>query len=94
MLKHNNDSKIKARYALAVLKIAQSADRETAARLISGLARDFPHPDERRDVAALHFDAIEAFEQLAESLRSPAAPTTWGPASSTTSKWLSAVEAN
>ena len=40
----NRDSEIKARYALAVLRVAQVADRETAARLVQGLARDVPHP--------------------------------------------------
>ena len=63
------DSEIKARYALAVLKAAQAADRETAARLILGLSRDLPHPNEMQEVAALHFKAIEAFEKLAEGLR-------------------------
>jgi hypothetical protein len=44
----NKDSDIKARYALTVLRVAQAADRETAARLVQSLARDFPHPEERR----------------------------------------------
>ena len=35
----NKDSEIKARYALAVLRVARAADRETAARLVQGLAR-------------------------------------------------------
>jgi len=64
------DSEIKARYALAVLKAAQAADRETAARLILGLSRDLPHPNEMQEVAALHFESIEAFEKLAESFAS------------------------
>ena len=33
-----------------------------------GLSRDPPQPDELQ-VAALHFEAIEAFEKLAEGLR-------------------------
>jgi hypothetical protein len=52
-MKSNRDSEIKARYALAVLGVAQVADRETAARLVRGLAKDFPHPDEKREVASL-----------------------------------------
>jgi hypothetical protein len=43
-MKSNRDSEIKARYALAVLGVAQVADRETAARLVRGLAKDFPIP--------------------------------------------------
>jgi hypothetical protein len=69
VMKSNRDSEIKARYALAVLRVAQAADRETAARLVLGLAKDLPHPDELREVASLHFEAIEAFEKLAEGLR-------------------------
>src|SRR6516164_6881407 len=38
------DSLIKARYASTILRIAQGADRETAARLVWGIARDLPHP--------------------------------------------------
>jgi hypothetical protein len=87
----NRDSEIKARFALAVLRIAQSADRETAFRLVQGLARDLPHPDERREIAALHFDAIGAFEGLAEDLRASAKSPTWELATSAAAKWLSVV---
>ena len=87
----NRDSEIKARYALSVLRIAQSADRETAWRLVQGLARDFPHPDEVREIAALHFDAITAFENLANELRASAKAPTWELATSAAAKWLSVV---
>ena len=74
-MKFTRDSEIKARFALAVLRVAQGADRETAARLIHGLSRDLPHSDERREVIALHFDAIQQFEKLTETLHvSVAAP--------------------
>jgi hypothetical protein len=87
------DSEIKARYALAVLKAAQAADRETAARLILGLSRDLPHPGELPEVAALHFEAIEAFKKLAEGLRvSTMAASSWAAAAATTSKWLDMIE--
>ena len=49
----------------------------TAARLVLGLARDLPHPEERREIAALHFEAIEAFEQLAEGLLVSATVSAW-----------------
>jgi hypothetical protein len=94
-MKSNRDSEIKARYALAVLGVAQVADRETAARLVRGLAKDFPHPDEKREVASLHFEAIEAFEKLAEGLRvSAVAAPPWRAATAAASKWLSVVERN
>src|SRR4051794_24517308 len=48
------DSLIKARYALTVLRVAQTLDRETAARLIRGLARDPPLPDELPELAGIH----------------------------------------
>jgi hypothetical protein len=94
-MKSNRDSEIKARYALAVLGVAQVADRETAARLVRGLAKDFPHPDEKREVASLHFEAIEAFEKLADGLRvSAVAPSSWKAATAAASKWLGVVERN
>jgi hypothetical protein len=94
-MRSNRDSEIKARFALAVLRIAGSTDRETAARLVLGLARDLPHPDERREIALLHFEAIEAFEKLIEGLRhSAVAPSLWEAATAATSKWLGVVERN
>ena len=90
-LMSNRDSEIKARYALTVLRIARSADRETAFRLVQGLARDFPLPDERREIAGLHFDAITAFEKLGEELRTSAKAPTWAAATSSAAKWLSVV---
>jgi hypothetical protein len=62
------DSFIKARYALTLLRVAQTADRETAARLIRGLARDAPLPDEVPELAGIHLRAIEAFVRLAAGL--------------------------
>ena len=89
----SRDSEIKARFAVTVLRVAQTADRPTAARLIQGLARDLPHPDERREIVELHFEAIEAFEKLAESLQqdSVASPS-WRASADVASKWLSVVE--
>ena len=86
------DSEIKARYALAILRVAQGCDRETAARLVQGLARELPHSEERREIAVLHFEAIEAFEKLAEGLRVSATVSAWKPASDAVSKWLGVVE--
>jgi hypothetical protein len=92
-MKYSRDSEIKARYALAILRVAEASDRETATRLVLGLARDLPHPDELREITALHFDAIEAFEKLADGLRgSTIAASHWAAATAATSKWLGIVE--
>jgi len=63
------DSLVKARYASTVLRVAQTADQHTAARLLSGLARDFPSRNERVEIAELHFRAIDSFVELATALR-------------------------
>jgi hypothetical protein len=81
-----HDSLIKARYASTVLRVAQTADQQTAARLVSGLSRDFPCPTERPDIAELHFRAINAFSELATALCSE-------PASKREHLWKSALDA-
>ena len=63
----DGDSLIKARYASTILRIAQG-DRQTAARLVWGIARDLPHPGERPEIARLHLAAINSFAQLATAL--------------------------
>ena len=89
----SRDSEIKARYALAVLRVAQASDRETAARLVQGLARDLPHPEEQREMASLHFEAMEILEKLLQDLRvSAVAPSSWRAATDAVSKWLDAAE--
>jgi hypothetical protein len=46
-----------------------------------------------QEVAALHFESIEAFEKLAEVLRvSAEAALSWSAAMAAASKWLGAVE--
>ena len=62
------DSLIKARYARTILRVARGADRQTAARLVSGLVGDLPHENEHPEVALLHITAIESFVQLARAL--------------------------
>ena len=89
-----HDSLIKARYASTVLRVAQTADQQTAARLVSGLSRDFPCPTERPDIAELHFRAINAFSDLATALCSETASKRehlWKSARDATAAWLHAV---
>jgi hypothetical protein len=90
------DSLIKARYASTVLRVAQTADRETAARLVRGLANDFPHPDELLDVADIHLRAIDSFSELAASLTDAAFSKQqhlWQNALAAARDWLRAVSA-
>jgi hypothetical protein len=89
-----NDSLIKARYALTVLRVAQATDWETAARLVRGLAHDFPHPNELPEIADIHLRAIDLFSQLATSLGDArnVKPRPWNSALDAASDWLRAVE--
>ena len=89
-----HDSLIKARYASTVLRIAQTVDQQTAARLVSGLSRDLPCPTERPEIAELHFRAINSFSDLATALYNETASKRehlWKGAMDATAAWLNAV---
>jgi hypothetical protein len=90
----SHDSLIKARYASTVLRVAQTDDRQTAARLVSGLSRDFPCPTERPEIAELHLRAINSFSELATALYNETAPIRadlWKSAMDAAAAWLNAV---
>jgi hypothetical protein len=90
----DHDSLIKARYASTVLRIAQTADQQTAARLVSGLSRDFPSPTERPEIAELHFQAINSFSELATALCNETVSKRqylWNSAMDAAAAWLNAV---
>jgi hypothetical protein len=89
-----HDSLIKARYASTVLRVAQTVDQQTAARLVSGLSRDFPCPTERPEIAELHFRAINSFSELATALCNETASKRehlWRSATDGAAAWLNAV---
>jgi hypothetical protein len=89
-----HDSLIKARYASTVLRVAQTVDQPTAARLVSGLSRDFPCPSEHPDIAELHFRAINSFSELATALYNETASKRehlWKSAMDAAATWLNAV---
>ena len=89
-----HDSLIKARYASTVLRVAQTVDQHTAARLASELSRDFPCPTERPEIAELHFRAINLFSELATALYNETASTRlhlWKSAMDAAAAWLHAV---
>jgi hypothetical protein len=90
----SDDSLIKARYASTVLRVAQTDDRQTAARLVSGLSHDFPCPTERPEIAELHLRAIKSFSELATALYNETAPIRadlWKSAMDAAAAWLNAV---
>jgi len=89
-----HDSLIKARFASTVLRVAQTSDQKTAARLVRGLANDFPHPNEHQQIAGVHLRAIEAFLQLAAELEDTIGlkqRNLWSTALTAAHDWLSAV---
>jgi hypothetical protein len=89
-----HDSLIKARYASTVLRVAQTFDQQTAARLVSGLARDFPCPTERPEIAELHLRAINSFLELKIALNKETASRRehlWKSAMDAAATWLNAV---
>ena len=95
MFMRDGDSLIKARYALTVLRVAQDVDRKTAARLVWGIARDLPHPNERPEIARIHLGAINSFAQLATALNAPVdfgGQNLWASAIDAASGWVRAVD--
>jgi hypothetical protein len=88
------DSLIKAKYASTVVRVARTVDQQTAARLVSGLSRDFPCPTERPEIAKLHFRAINSFSELATALYNETASRRehlWKSATDAAAAWLNAV---
>jgi hypothetical protein len=74
--------------------VAQTADQHTAARLLSGLAREFPCRNERVEIAELHFRAIDSFFELATALKNETGSRPhdlWKRAVDAVTAWLQAV---
>jgi hypothetical protein len=94
-LPRTKDSMIKARYALTILRVAQTSEQQTAARLVRGLAYDSPHPNERPEIAEIHLRAIDTFFQLAASLggATNSKHYSWNTALGAAENWLRAVNA-
>jgi len=89
-----DDSLIKAKYASSVLRVAQTLDQQTAARIVSGLSRDFPCPTERPEIAELHLRAINSLSELATALYNETASMRedlWKRAADAVATWLHAV---
>jgi hypothetical protein len=69
LLMVDQDSLIKARYAMLVLKNARHAGPEPAIKLLQSVTSDFPGPGTSEKIAALHRDAIQAFKELLDSVQ-------------------------
>jgi hypothetical protein len=93
-----NDSLIKSKYASTILRVARTSDRETAARLLRGISRDFPLHSEIPEIADIHRRAIASFDQLATSLIDATNPVKqqplWKAALDAAAEWLRAVQPN
>jgi hypothetical protein len=90
----DDDSLVKAKYALTILKVAKTVERKTSAQLVEGLATDFPAHDDRPEVAQAHKHATEIFGQLADSIRGPGggSPHLWDTASRAVENWRRTIE--
>jgi hypothetical protein len=89
------DSLMKAKYASTILRVARTSDRETAARLVSGIARDLPLQSELPEIVDVHLRAINSFAELAISLRdatNPKEQPPWKTALDAAAAWLRKVE--
>jgi hypothetical protein len=90
-----DDSLIKARYASTILRVAQTSDRDAAARLVGSIAGDLPLQSELPEILDIHLRAIVSFVQLATSLRdttNPRQQPPWNSAVAAAADWLRAVE--
>jgi hypothetical protein len=77
------------------LRVAQTSDREAAARLVGSIAGDLPFQSELPEIADIHLRAIASFVQLATRLRdktNPKQQPPWETASDAAADWLREVE--
>jgi hypothetical protein len=89
----DQDSLIKARYAMLVLKNARQAERDSAIKLLQSLASDFPAPNTKETNAALQRAAIRAFKGLLDSLKNNReAGMQWHDAIITATRWHDGLE--
>ena len=89
-----NKSLIQARYALALLRIAKTSERDAALSLLGGLVGDRPLPGVNRELADVHHDAIAAFGGVIDGWHtgSSAAVPPWTAALDATNRWLRTAE--
>ena len=89
-----NKSLIQARYALALLRIAKTSEKDAALSLLEGLVGDQPLPGVNQELADLHHDAIEAFSGVIDVLQtgSNVAVSPWNAALDATNRWLGMAE--
>lgn len=89
-----NKSLIQARYALALVRIAKTSERDAALSLLGGLVGDRPLPGVNRELADSHHDAIDAISGVIDVLQtgSSGAVPPWNAALNSTNRWLGLAE--
>lgn len=60
---------IQARYALAILSVARTSDRNTAAKLMEGLISERPRPYASTDIKQAHQRAMGLIARIAATLQ-------------------------
>jgi hypothetical protein len=90
----NGESLIRARYAVTLLKVARSAKREEAIRLIEGLAKDWLGMESDAKIAGARQDALKTFGELVTALRADEKTlnATWERATQAALNWRAALE--
>jgi hypothetical protein len=90
----DEDSLVKANYALTVLRVARDAERRTSAQLVEGLATDFPAQDDRPETVEAHGRATEMLGRLVDSIRGHAAgsATAWDEAIKAVEDWRATLK--
>jgi hypothetical protein len=85
----DSDSLTKARYAIVILRTAKASERHAAAKMVAGLALEFPKTGTSDGIAEVHQAALVMFYNLAEALRTNVskAPHLWYLAEQALQKW-------
>jgi hypothetical protein len=85
----DSDSLIKARYAIAILRTVKASEPRVAAKMVAGLALEFPKNGTSHEIAEAHQAALVTFYNLAEALRTDISkvPHRWYLAEHALQKW-------
>jgi hypothetical protein len=87
------DSLAKANFVRTVLRVARSADIQTAIRLLEALTTERPHSKTNADIAAAHLEATRAIAELADALRNgSASENRWTAAMAAAEAWRQMVD--
>lgn len=89
----NQESLIRARYAVSILRVAKGVPRQEAITLIEGLSRDRVNMELNETIASARADTRNACNQLIAALRedSPTLYIAWEQAAHAAERWLETV---